>query len=69
LDFACDAIGMFIASNIGGRLFDVWSPTGPFVLFGCFALLVSLCGIGLGLWGMLRYLATSLPRYLATSLS
>ena len=48
---ACGAIGILIASKVGGQLFDVWSPTGPFVLFGFFAFVVALCGIGLRLFG------------------
>ena len=48
---ACGAIGILIASKVGGQLFDSWSPTAPFVLFGLFALIVALCGIALRLWG------------------
>jgi MFS family permease len=48
---ACGAIGILIASKVGGQLFDAWSPTGPFVLFGLFALIVALGGLALRVWG------------------
>lgn len=34
------AIGILVASKVGGYLFDNWRASGPFVFFGCFALLV-----------------------------
>jgi MFS family permease len=30
----CGALGILCASLLGGYLFDVWRPSGPFVLFG-----------------------------------
>ncbi len=30
----CGAIGILVAVSIGGRLFDLWLPQGPFVLVG-----------------------------------
>lgn len=38
----CGALGIIVASIAGGYLFDAWRPTGPFVLFAGFALLI-LC--------------------------
>jgi MFS family permease len=34
------AIGILVASKVGGYLFDHWRAAGPFVFFGCVALLV-----------------------------
>ncbi|MGI9233380.1 MAG: MFS transporter [Woeseiaceae bacterium] len=34
------AIGILVASKVGGYLFDNWSPSGPFAIFGIFALIV-----------------------------
>jgi MFS family permease len=30
----CGAAGILIATSVGGRLFDLWMPGGPFVLMG-----------------------------------
>ena len=45
----CGALGIMVASIVGGYLFDAWRPTGPFVLFAGFAFLV-LCWA----WALLR---------------
>ncbi|MCH9695362.1 MAG: MFS transporter [Gammaproteobacteria bacterium] len=34
------AIGILVASKVGGYLFDNWRAAGPFVFFGCVALIV-----------------------------
>ena len=34
------AIGILVASKVGGWLFDNWQASGPFVFFGFFALVV-----------------------------
>ena len=39
------AIGILVASKVGGELFDNWRAAAPFVLFGCLALLVLLWGL------------------------
>ena len=31
---ACGALGMLIASGVGGFLFDNWTNTGPFLFMG-----------------------------------
>lgn len=36
----CGALGIMVASIVGGYLFDAWRPVGPFVLFAGFALVV-----------------------------
>lgn len=36
----CGAIGILVASKVGGHLFDGWTEAGPFVLFAAFAGLV-----------------------------
>ena len=45
----CGALGILIATSVGGRVFDLWMPGGPFVLMGminslvlAFAIYVSL---------------------------
>jgi MFS family permease len=39
------AIGIMVASKVGGMLFDSWREAAPFVLFGVFALFVLIWGI------------------------
>ena len=39
------AIGILVASKVGGVLFDNWRAAAPFLLFGCLALLVLLWGL------------------------
>ena len=39
------AIGILVASKVGGVLFDNWRPAAPFILFGCLALVVLLWGL------------------------
>ena len=34
------AVGILVASKLGGYLFDNWQPAGPFILFGVLALVV-----------------------------
>lgn len=41
----CGAIGILIASSIGGRLFDTFGPSGPFLLVGAFNAVVLLMAI------------------------
>ena len=36
------AVGILVASKVGGYLFDHWRPAGPFILFGGLALVVLL---------------------------
>jgi len=42
---SCGAIGILIASSIGGRLFDSVGPSAPFVLVGVFNCLVLIAAI------------------------
>ncbi|MEZ5565100.1 MAG: MFS transporter [Gammaproteobacteria bacterium] len=37
--------GIFICSAIGGRLFDAWSPAGPFVLIGALSAIVAVAAL------------------------
>ena len=39
------AVGILVASKVGGYLFDHWQPAGPFVFFGLFALAVFLWAV------------------------
>ena len=39
------AIGILVASKVGGVLFDNWRAAAPFILFGCLALVVLLWGL------------------------
>ena len=39
------ALGIMVASKVGGILFDSWREAAPFILFGGFALLVLLFGL------------------------
>ncbi|MBY6189556.1 MFS transporter [Microbulbifer agarilyticus] len=48
------ALGILIATKVGGYLFDGWRESGPFVLFGIFALMVAL-------WALALRLRTSEP--------
>jgi MFS family permease len=41
----CGALGILIATSIGGRIFDMWQPGGPFVLMGVINTLVLLAAI------------------------
>jgi len=41
----CGAIGIFVASGLGGRLFDAVGPAAPFALIGFFNALVFLAAI------------------------
>ena len=36
----CGALGIMIATGVGGQLFDAWKPQGPFVLFSIFSVIV-----------------------------
>ncbi len=36
----CGALGILVATSIGGRLFDLWTPGGPFVQMGIINALV-----------------------------
>lgn len=38
-------IGIMVCSVIGGRLFDAWSPAGPFVLIGGLSVLMSIAAV------------------------
>ena len=40
----CGAVGILVATKIGGILFDGWREAGPFVLFGGFSVLVIIWG-------------------------
>lgn len=40
----CGAIGILVATKIGGSLFDGWREAGPFVLFGMFSVVVIIWG-------------------------
>ena len=39
------AIGILVAAKFGGYLFDHWRESGPFILFGLLALVVTLWAI------------------------
>jgi MFS family permease len=39
------AIGIMVASKVGGELFDTWREAAPFMLFGGFALIVLMGGL------------------------
>jgi MFS family permease len=39
------AIGIMVASKVGGELFDTWREAAPFMLFGIFALIVLIFGL------------------------
>ncbi len=39
------AVGIMVASKVGGELFDSWREAAPFMMFGGFALLVLLWGL------------------------
>ena len=39
------AVGIMVASKVGGMLFDAWREAAPFILFGLFALLVLIWGL------------------------
>ena len=39
------AVGIMVASKVGGILFDAWREAAPFILFGMFALLVLVWGL------------------------
>ena len=39
------AIGIMVASKVGGILFDAWREAAPFILFGLFALAVLIWGL------------------------
>ena len=39
------AIGIMVASKVGGQLFDSWREAAPFMMFGGFALLVLFWGL------------------------
>jgi MFS family permease len=39
------AFGVMTATGVGGRLFDLWRPQGPFMLFGIVSLLVLVWGL------------------------
>ena len=41
----CGAIGILVASGIGGRLFDAVGPSAPFVLVGAFNGLVLIAAV------------------------
>lgn len=39
------AVGILVASKVGGVLFDDWREAAPFILFGCLALVVLFWGL------------------------
>ena len=39
------AVGIMVASIVGGMLFDAWREAAPFILFGLFALVVLIWGL------------------------
>ena len=39
------AVGIMVASKVGGILFDSWREAAPFILFGLFALIVLIWGL------------------------
>ena len=41
----CGAVGIMVATGVGGQLFDAWKPQGPFVLFSIFSVIVVIVGI------------------------
>jgi predicted MFS family arabinose efflux permease len=42
---AFGAIGTLVGSVLGGYLFDKWTYGGPFIMMGCFSLLVMVYAI------------------------
>jgi len=48
------AVGILIASVVGGYLFDHWLKTGPFVFFGAISAMVCVWAISLRLRGMVE---------------
>jgi MFS family permease len=41
----CGAIGILLATSVGGQLFDAWMPSAPFVLVGIANIVVFLLAI------------------------
>jgi len=41
----CGALGILIATSLGGRIFDLWQPSGPFLLMGVINTLVLAAAI------------------------
>eukprot|EP01113_Clastostelium_recurvatum_P046970 TRINITY_DN830_c0_g1_i1.p1 TRINITY_DN830_c0_g1~~TRINITY_DN830_c0_g1_i1.p1 ORF type:complete len:523 (-),score=125.47 TRINITY_DN830_c0_g1_i1:36-1604(-) len=41
----CGAVGILVATKVGGVLFDQWRPSGPFLLFGVFNAFLALWGV------------------------
>ncbi len=41
----CGAVGIMVATGVGGQLFDTWKPQGPFVLFSIFSVIVVIVGL------------------------
>jgi hypothetical protein len=41
----CGAMGILVATSIGGRLFDLWMPGGPFVQMGIINTLVLIFAV------------------------
>lgn len=39
------AVGIMVASKVGGMLFDAWREAAPFILFGMFAVVVLIWGL------------------------
>ena len=44
----CGAVGILVASKVGGILFDAWREAAPFITFGLFALVVLVWGLVVG---------------------
>ena len=44
----CGAVGILVASKVGGILFDAWREAAPFITFGLFALVVLVWGLLVG---------------------
>lgn len=40
----CGALGILVATGVGGQLFDSWRPQAPFVLFSLFSVMVFIYG-------------------------
>ena len=43
----CGAIGIMVATGVGGQLFDNWLPQGPFVLFSLLGIVVVIIGLAI----------------------
>ncbi len=43
----CGALGILVATGVGGQLFDSWRPQAPFILFSLFSIIVVIYGFAI----------------------